>query len=658
MKKIYLSFGFTLLALAFVVQDARAQRYVDVEPGIGTLNDAIAGDTTDTGERVDPENTIYRLQRGTTAYYGLTGSIQNRFPLTIVAEEGDSPRPFLQPVDEGAGSSRAFRPRDHITLRGLHVTNEDDLGGFNTRMLRCSAEGINVFLDDCWFEGDGQALIRCDDPGMNIQVTNSVISRIGLPSSPNNGRGIDDRGNDIDTVIFENCTFYNITSRIIRDGGGKIGYARFNNNTVMNMGQMGITFGSIEEVEVYSNLFVNVGFMPTNDPDRNIFNVDSIQIDETTAEAPEITWHDNLIYFDSTQVQDYMNDTLMMPQLFNETLAAWWDENKGDVPPVGAMLSFEEEPPFADSLIIYDLYPEFDQANAPGWERPDVPAEPEGNGIYHAVVPYDFGYVNSVAYSLGMDEMWGGDNNWEAARDVFATVDFEDEWEELLWSQFANAGDAPENMNVIMNPDPSGVNTSDRVMEFIVLDGADPWAGAYSDAYGNMTFTEEKHHMQVDVWKSIISDVALKVEMGGTATELKVPNTVTNEWETLTFDFSANIGETLTRLVFFPDFTDPRTAGTTAYVDNIKLVTGPNTVDDPESATLKVYPNPASSYLVVEQGNLERVSIVDLLGKQVQDVYPRGKDQVTLNVEELPGGVYFIVVDSGDETVTTKFLKR
>ncbi len=659
MKKIYLSLGLILLALAFTAQDASAQiRYVDVEPGIGTLNDAINGDTTETGARVDTFNTVYRLQRGLTAYYGLTGSIENRYPLTIVAEEGDGPRPFLQPVDEGAGSSRAFRARDHITLRSLHVTNMDDLGGINTRMLRASAEDIRIVLDDCWFDEDGQSFIRCDDPGMKIYVTNSVISDIGQPSSPNNGRGIDDRGNDIDTVWFENCTFYNITSRIIRDGGGQINYARFNNNTVYNLGQMGITFGPAEKVEVWSNLFVNVGLMPTNDSARTIFGVDSIQVDETTTEAPEILWNNNLIYFDSTLVADYMNDTLFLPALVNEDLGAWYAENYGNTPQVGAMLEFNDQPPFPDSLIIYDIYPEFDQANAPGWDKPEVPADPDGNGIYHAVVPYDFGYTNQVAYSLGFGaDEWGGDNNWEAMGEDFEMVDFEAPWERAVWNMIGNDTAEYTAMKVIPNPDPTGANTSSMVMQFDVLASAQSWAGAYSDAYGAMTFTQEMHHMEMMVWKDKVSDCGLKVEVGGTVTELKVPNTLTSQWEAVQFDFSANIGETLTRLVFFPDFSD-RDADVTAYVDNIRIIESPVNVEEDRAESLSIYPNPATDQLMVRMQGMRSVVIRDVLGKAVMSLELQGQESATLNVSELVEGVYFISVDTPDGISTSKFLKR
>lgn len=652
MRKIYLSIGMIFFAVAMISLDASAQiRYVDVEPGIGTLNDAINEDTTDLGERVDPENTVYRLQRGEQAYYGLTGSISNSdFPLTIEAAEGDGPRPFLQPRFVEDESSRPFRPRGNITLRGLHVTGLDDLGGQTTRMLRCSADDIRVIVDDCWFDKDGQSFIRCDNPGMKFYITNTVISNIGYPNDPNNGRGIDDRGNDIDTVVFENCTFYNVTSRIIRDDGGVINYARMTNNTMVNIGQMGVTFGPTAELSLTNNLAINTGFLPKDDDDGwVVFSVDSVG-----DQPPKVDMYRNSAYLDSTKLAPYLNDTTTFTPLMNATLMQALIDSGTYMMNFNLPVELPEGPPFNDSMLVYHYNPDFDAANAPFWEIPEIP----GDGLYHRDVPYDFGYVNNKAVVAAADGGALGDRNWESDRGDFVPVDFENPQDRLFWVQFANAGDAPENMAIIPNPDPSGINTSDHVMMFNVLPGADPWAGAFSNAVGYMEFTQEMHHMEMMVWKSKISNCGLKVEDGPTVTEVKVPNTVTGEWELLQFDFSANIGETMGRLVFFPDFPDARTEGTTVYLDNINIITSPSGVEGARESGLKVYPNPVESRMSIRCPGMTRIVVRDILGKAVRSVELRGVDYTTLNVEDLAEGLYFVTVDTGVESVTTKFLKR
>ncbi|PJF20410.1 MAG: hypothetical protein CUN56_16315, partial [Phototrophicales bacterium] len=81
-----LLFAFAIAALVFS-STVFAQRTVNVTPGFGTLNEAIDGDTTATGARVD-SNTVYVLERD--GIYILDGTIEHRgYHLQIVAADGD-----------------------------------------------------------------------------------------------------------------------------------------------------------------------------------------------------------------------------------------------------------------------------------------------------------------------------------------------------------------------------------------------------------------------------------------------------------------------------------------------------------------------------------------------------------------------------------------
>jgi len=260
--KIYKICGGLLLILlmGFVYKVDAQTRVINVVSGFGTLNDAIDGDTTATGERNDPENTVYVLERD--GFYLLNGSIENSgWPLRIEAAEGSGARPVLQPgVVTGGESARPFRPRGDFYIKGLYVTNQDELGLILLRTIRVSADSVKVVVDDCHIDYSSQSAFRIDNDFNKIYITNSIISNIGRMTSPNNGRGIDDRGNPIDTLVMENNTFYNITSRILRDGGGIINYAKINHNTLVNVGQMGCSIGEAIEVTFTNNLFINTSF--------------------------------------------------------------------------------------------------------------------------------------------------------------------------------------------------------------------------------------------------------------------------------------------------------------------------------------------------------------------------------------------------------------
>ncbi|HRF40879.1 MAG TPA: T9SS type A sorting domain-containing protein, partial [Saprospiraceae bacterium] len=83
--------------------------------------------------------------------------------------------------------------------------------------------------------------------------------------------------------------------------------------------------------------------------------------------------------------------------------------------------------------------------------------------------------------------------------------------------------------------------------------------------------------IKIMVWKSVISDVGIKMASpaGWAQVEIKRPNTVVNQWEELTFDFSnyvnppADLGQ-LDQIIVFPDFNlAGRGQNNIIYFDNI-----------------------------------------------------------------------------------------
>jgi len=87
------------------------------------------------------------------------------------------------------------------------------------------------------------------------------------------------------------------------------------------------------------------------------------------------------------------------------------------------------------------------------------------------------------------------------------------------------------------------------------------------------TLDESNAIVKIMVWKSVVSDVGIKFEQGQASTgEIKVANTLVDQWEELTFDFSGKIGEPsssdITGFVVFPDF-GARAQDNVIYFDNI-----------------------------------------------------------------------------------------
>jgi len=273
-----------LLLCGCIITTAQAQRIVNVPQGVGTLNTAVNGDTLATGARVDV-NTVYVLARG--GVYLTSGEIQNKYPLTIVAAAGAGARPRIYPaVVSGALSSRPFRPLGDLTLRGVAVSNRDELGGLLDNTIRANRDSIRIVVDSCFFDEDAQAVIRLDTKLCRVLMTNCTVGRIGTMASIDNGRVVDDRGNVVDTLIMENNMIYNVTSRIIRDGGMPINYLRFNHNTVIGVPQRASMFGQVVVGRVTNNLWVNWAFLGI-DTSSNLSGSEAITLDTLVGNAPQ-----------------------------------------------------------------------------------------------------------------------------------------------------------------------------------------------------------------------------------------------------------------------------------------------------------------------------------------------------------------------------------
>ena len=160
-----------------------------------------------------------------------------------------------------------------------------------------------------------------------------------------------------------------------------------------------------------------------------------------------------------------------------------------------------------------------------------------------------------------------------------APIDFEagGNGADWTWTVFENDTNPP--LEIVVNPDPSGINTSETVAKFTALQLGQPYAGVESmhgSDIGTFDLTASNALVNIMVYKTKISDVGIKyvTPSGGAQMELKVANTVVNQWELITIDFSdyIGLGETtgLDQIVIFPDFI-ARDADDVIYFDNISF---------------------------------------------------------------------------------------
>jgi hypothetical protein len=286
MMKIFLVLGGLELLLGAAY--AQENRTVVVPPdAVGVLNEVIAGDTLDNGERVDPR-TVYLLQRN--GVYKLVGEIQNQgYPLTLRAEEGEGAMPILQPTPpSGGGTFSSFTALDDLTLDGIYLTAVNDFGAYEERMIRVQADSVRIRLENCWFDGTGQSVVRLGNVGAKVYINNCIMSHVGRPFVPNNGRVIDAR-ETTDSIVVTNSTIYNVTSRVLRVGDGRyVRYTDFSQNTIMNVAQRLITFGQTVEARFADNLVVNPGFL------GDLRTSEYVELDELNSNLREIFENQNV----------------------------------------------------------------------------------------------------------------------------------------------------------------------------------------------------------------------------------------------------------------------------------------------------------------------------------------------------------------------------
>ena len=103
---------------------------------------------------------------------------------------------------------------------------------------------------------------------------------------------------------------------------------------------------------------------------------------------------------------------------------------------------------------------------------------------------------------------------------------------------------------------------------------------------------------------------------------------------------------------------NPRTVTVTANVTYIATFVSSEGIDEVETATITIAPNPARKYAVVNglKAGTE-VSVVDVNGKVHLSLMAQS-DILTLDVSDLAIGVYFVRVNGGTETAIRKLIVK
>ena len=475
MRRIF-TICFAALFLAVLPQTALAQltcsddsgtRVCPIDPGFGTLNVAIAGDTTEAGERVDA-GTVYELERD--GVYLLNGSVENiDYHLRLRAAEGEGHPPILQPgVDDTGSSSEAFAVRGDLTINGLYIVNVDDIGGLNSNMFRIQSDGARVRITDCYLEYTQQAIFRFDSEGIKLYFTDSVGRNMTNINNMGNGRIIDTRGNTPDSIFVENNTFYMFTGAGLRHGGGIIPVLHFNHNTVYNGGNQLLRSERAITARITNNMFVNPTTNPAEVADslqRSIIQLDTLAVPDLTEEDRDIRVANNNIAYTATWTDYYDSvDSLTMPPLLNARGQRFVDtyDNMVVEDNISELVEFGDAP--GSELLLQATILRIQGMDGDGM-TPDYRADSDKNGTFDETgLPllglmnpprdFDFSYpMTAESYTAADGEFPVGDLNWfpeqKDAWEIWQMTGTSVEDEDVLPGFFALHGNYPNPFNPV-----------------------------------------------------------------------------------------------------------------------------------------------------------------------------------------------------------------
>jgi len=425
-NKILIQWFYGLMALfAPMTILAQETREVVINPdSVGIINNVINSDTTDVGQRIP--NTVYILKRN--GIYKTTGEIQNPgFHLRIKAETGSGSMPIIQPTAPSGGESQEpFSILGDFTLEGVYVTTVDDFGRYLQRMIRVREDSLSIRLNNCWLDGTGQSIVRVDNVGSKVYMTNCIVSNVGRTNIPNNGRVIDTRVS-IDSVLLVDNTFYNVTSRIFRLSDGRYArYALFDHNTIVNTAQRSLGVDNTIELQITNNIFYNNGFLGTTRTSEiiELENMsEKLQEVLTSLGLEQSANISNNLFYTSPDIIEVWADSIDFMPKYTSDLFEVVDQDSLDLVQnltYEFPVKFRNAPVVPRSVLTGMLFDQLfaeniDNGQAPAWNltlSPFIQIVDETLDIPWTF-PYDFSYApGEPAATVATDGGQLGDRNW------------------------------------------------------------------------------------------------------------------------------------------------------------------------------------------------------------------------------------------------------
>ncbi|NDP26290.1 MAG: T9SS type A sorting domain-containing protein [Flavobacterium sp.] len=221
---------------------------------------------------------------------------------------------------------------------------------------------------------------------------------------------------------------------------------------------------------------------------------------------------------------------------------------------------------------------------------------------------------------------------------------------------------------LMTNPDPTGINTSSKVVRMVKNPG-ETYAGSVIQMAGPIDFSTNKI-IKVKVWSPVAGKkLLLKFEgsptdFDGGAFETDAIITKANEWEEITLDYNSPtlfppVNNNDNKIVFFFDFgtQGDGSPNSTYYFDDVKFST-PLSVPFYSISKVTVYSNPTLQQVSIQADKeIQKITIYDLLGKEIIMKRPQS-NSATIQTSGFQKGVYILKTTIDGKDSTSKFIKE
>jgi hypothetical protein len=387
---------------------------VDPDPGttIGALQAAIAANGS----------AIYELKRGgiylTNGQYTIPSTTGT---LIIRAEDGTGPRPVIMggvPSSGYPSDNNVIRINGDIKFENIYLTGEDMNAVVHKNTLRVQT-GTWFEFNGCMFDKDNAASIR-NGVGNCVYIFNNCTFRNQVDyTSLSNGRAWDAREafKNI-TLIIKNCTFYNISSRIIRPSTSDFDSIVFVNNTCYNVHEA-LPFGIARKVTCNNNIFYNVGLGGTSSQFGGFLEIDSIGGTANADAARKFDFRNNLFYTDPSYIALMTSTTLFKRSILNRAAKVFLASGQLTISDTikNQSIAFTNPPPMITGYVKYmweNGSPSGFTTTPTADQKIDAVEDPLNYGdVLPPKVQFNFGYPTThMAYTAGLKSDILGDKKW------------------------------------------------------------------------------------------------------------------------------------------------------------------------------------------------------------------------------------------------------